>query len=109
MAIDEMSDRFELDDVLQLIEQQKAQLFVFKDTELLSAWVTTIENSPSNKWIRVMWAGGKDMDKWLHFIDAIAQWGKSLGCKKMVITGRPGWEKKLPDFKKTSVVLEKVI
>lgn len=108
-AIDKTSGNFELDDILALIEEKKAQLFIVKDDELLSAWVTTIENSPSHKWIRVMWAGGKDMDRWLHFRESIEQWAKSIGCEKMIVAGRPGWERKLNDYTRTSVILEKVL
>ena len=109
MAIDQASDKFEIDDVFKLIEEKKAQLFIFKDSELLSAWVTTIENSGSHKWLRVMWAGGKEMEKWKHYLNSIEQWAKSLGCDRSVIYGRKGWAKVLPDYKQTAVILEKVL
>lgn len=109
-AIDKTSGDFELEDILSLIEQKKAQLFFVKEgDEILSTWVTTIENSPSHKWVRVMWAGGKEREKWLHYLSAIEEWGKSIGCEKMVIAGRAGWEKVLPEYRKTSVILEKVL
>jgi hypothetical protein len=109
MAIDEMSERLELDDVLKLIEQQKAQLFVFKDSELLAALVTTIESSGSHKWLRVMWAGGKELDSWKHYLAALEQWAKSLGCDRSLIFGRRGWERKLKDYTRTAIILEKVL
>ena len=109
MAIDKTSDRFELDDVLKLLEEKKAQLFVFKDTEFLSAWVTTIENSGSHKWLRIMWAGGEELHKWFHYLDSVERWAKSLGCTRSVVIGRPGWEKKLEGYKKSAIILEKVI
>lgn len=108
-AIDKTSERFSVEDVLLLIESKKAQLFISRDDEILCAAVTTIENSPSRKWLRVMWAGGKDMEKWLHFLPSVEQWAKSIGCEKVVIIGRLGWEKKLKDYRKSSVILEKVI
>jgi hypothetical protein len=109
MAIDKGSDRFCLSDVLKLLEEKKAQLFVFRDEEILGACVTTIESSRACKWLRIMWAGGRDLDKWFHFLEPIEQWAKSIGCEKVVIIGRKGWEKKLNDYRKTSVILEKVI
>lgn len=111
MAIDESTDRFTTDDVLRLIEGRKAQLFIFKNKEILAAWVTTIEDSGSSKWLRVMWAGGMDLDEWLHYLTSIEQWAKSIGCSHSVVIGRPGWEKKIKDmgYRKTSVTLEKVI
>lgn len=111
MAIDESSERFTTDDILKLIEEKKAQLFIFRGFELVAAWVTTIEDSGSSKWIRVMWAGGHGLDDWLHYLTSVEQWGKSLGCTHSVIVGREGWKKKLKDkgYKQTSVILEKVI
>lgn len=108
-AIDKTSDRFSVDDVLLLIESKKAQLFIFRGEEILSAWVTSVENSPSQKWLRILWAGGKEMDKWFHFLYSIEQWAKSIGCEKVVVIGRVGWEKKLTDYRKTAVIFEKVI
>lgn len=108
-AIDKSSDRFLIDDVLSLIESNKCQLFIFRDDEILSAWVTSVESSPSHTWLRVMWVGGKDLDKWFHFLQPLEQWAKSIGCEKVVVIGRCGWEKKLKDYKKTAVILEKVI
>lgn len=107
LAINESSDRFELNDILEMIEQKKAQLFIFKDTELLSAWVTTIEFSDSHKWLRVMWAGGKEMDKWLHYLEIVEQWAKTLGCDRSIVYGRKGWERKLTGYKRTAIILEK--
>lgn len=109
MAIDESSDSVGLDEILKQLESKKAQLFVFKGEELLSAWVTTIEFSETCKWLRVMWAGGKDMDRWLHYLESIEQWAKSIGCSRSIVYGRKGWVKKLKDYKQTAVILEKVI
>jgi len=109
MALDESSDRFELADVLKLIEEKKAQLFIFKDAEILGAGVTTIESSGSHKWLRIMWIGGKDWELWAHYLDSVEQWAKSLGCERVVVYGRRGWEKRLKDYRRTAVILEKVI
>lgn len=109
MAIDEMSDRFEINDVLKLLEDRKAQLFVFMETKPLAACVTTIEGTQSHKWLRVMWGGGSELNKWKHLLAGIEQWAKSLGCERSVIYGRKGWVKALSDYKQTAVILEKVI
>jgi hypothetical protein len=111
MAIDQSSERYTTDDVLNLIEDKKAQLFIFRGFELVAAWVTTIEDSGSSKWIRFMWAGGHGIGDWLHYSQSVEQWAKSIGCTHSVVVGRPGWEKELKDkgYRKTSVILEKVI
>lgn len=42
-------------------------------------------------------------------IAEIEQWAKTIGCTLVHFTGRKGWERKLPDYKPTAIVMEKVI
>lgn len=106
-AIDKTSDSFRVEDVRALIEAQKAQLWLVADETPKAAWVTTVESSPSSKWVRVMWAGGEDAEKWLPLFEGVEQWAKNIGASKVVIYGRKGWIKKLPTYRQAAVVLEK--
>ena len=106
-AIDKTSDCFRVEDVRALIEAQRAQLWLVVDEIPKAAWVTTIENSPSQRWVRVMWAGGEESDAWLPLFQGVEQWAKSIGASKVVIIGRKGWIKKLPTYRQAAVVLEK--
>lgn len=106
-AIDKTSDSFSTDDILQLVEAQKAQLWLVVDGAVKAAWITTIENSPSKRWVRVMWCGGEDSDSWLPLFRGVENWAKSIGASKVVIYGRKGWIKKLPTYRQSAVVLEK--
>lgn len=106
-AIDKTSDFFRVDDVRALVEAQKAQLWLVVDKEPVAAWVTTVERSPSNTRVRVMWCGGEDSDEWLPLFEGVENWARSIGASKLTIFGRKGWIKKLPTYRQAAVVLEK--
>lgn len=42
--------------------------------------------------------GGEGMDEWLHLIGRLEDWARSVGCKSLIVDGRPGWEKALKSF-----------
>lgn len=55
-------------------------------------------------------AGGENLEKSLHAPEIIEIWAKRyFGCHKMIIHGRPGWEKMLKGYERTTVCLEKKI
>lgn len=105
-AIDRTSDTFNINDILGLLKEKKAQLFVVADERVEAAFITTVETSPSDKWVRVMWCGGNTLD-WLPDFGAVEQWAKDIGASRVVLYGRPGWKKKLPDYEQTAVILER--
>lgn len=105
-AIDKTSDSFSTDDIRELVRAAKAQLWVAVDGKITAAFITTIEASPSDKWVRVMWCGGEDSE-WLPQFEAVERWAKSIGASKVMIFGRKGWTKKLPTYRQSAVVLEK--
>jgi hypothetical protein len=37
----------------------------------------------------------------------IESWARTMGCYAIEIVGREGWQRVLPDYKRTAVVLEK--
>ena len=55
----------------------------------------------------IMCAGDKPQD-WLHLLEDLKEFVKSIGCTKLVAECRPGWEKILEPvgLKKTHVYLE---
>lgn len=98
--------KFSSDDILDLLKDKKAQLWVIvENKKIIAALVTTLENT----WVRVLWSGGENYDHWPHAIKVIEQWAKSKGFERSIVVGRPGWKKKLPDYRQTAIVLEKVL
>jgi hypothetical protein len=45
----------------------------------------------------------------LGYLDELERYATAQGCNGMRIYGRKGWARKLPDYKMTHVLLEKVI
>ena len=69
--------------------------------------LTEIIDYPKDKVLRVTMATGSDRTKWVDRIEVIEGWAKSLGCERIQVLGRPGWERVLKDYRKTHVMLEK--
>jgi hypothetical protein len=56
--------------------------------------------------LQVFLAFGGDMRNCLPALEgALEQLANKTGCMRCEVIGRPGWEKLLPNFKRTSVVL----
>lgn len=106
----ERNEKFEPEDIKQLLLDRKAQLWVVVDNkQFIAAIITSIEHSATKKWVRVMWAGGSEIDKWLYAMDVIENWARSIGCHRSMVIGRNGWLKKLNGYSKTAVILEKAL
>jgi hypothetical protein len=89
------------------LQAARKQLWGIHDGEKVSGIAVT-EVAPPVCWI---WAacgtaGPGHIERVLEQIEA---WAKSLGCERLKLRGRIGWERRLPQFKRTGVVLEKML
>lgn len=57
----------------------------------------------------IIFCKGEEMEKWLYLLDNLESYGREMGCKKSVVVGRDGWIRKLKDYKRTHVILEKFL
>lgn len=71
-----------------------------------SAAVTTIQEYPKGRVLR-LWLAGGELDELLHFLPIADEYAISHGCIAIECEGRPGWEKVLPGYTKKRVVLTK--
>ena len=65
--------------------------------------------NPSKKTLSVIAAGGERMHSWLGDVQrAMREIAAVQNCERVVVIGRPGWERALRNFgwKKTGVVME---
>lgn len=84
------------------------QLWVATDSDAMkAACVTEISQWPATRECTVVLCGGQDSSGWLHLLATIEAWAKAADCRRMMIDGRAGWIRKLPDYRKVSVVLSK--
>jgi hypothetical protein len=53
--------------------------------------------------------GGKNMDRWMHLLPELEAWAKAQGYLSIRTYARPGWARKLRDYKMSRVILDKVL
>lgn len=81
---------------IERCEQDLAQMWL--EDELWG--ITEVLETPNDgRVLHLIALAGKFTDAALEHIEA---WGKSVGCKRIRLTGRPGWERRLPGWTVTS-------
>lgn len=101
-----------LDNVMWLQREERAQMWIISTAADRVAGVlfTEVYTFVSGKRsLRVIVAGGKGIlgesrDAVLATLESFAL---DIGCQSLLVEGRKGWEKALPDFRFAAVVLEK--
>ena len=98
--------------VKEWLEKGVMQLWIAYDSKLNKVkcvCVTEIRQYPNYKVCDCKITTGTDYKSWVDFMDNVVNWARSLGCKKMEIFTRPGWERILKNkgFVKTHIQLEK--
>ena len=89
------------------IATKQRQLWVVKDGDVKLALLTRIADDEKQTCV-VTHAAGYDRYSWLNLFEWLQNWASSIGCHKISVVSRPGWERPLKQFglKKTHVVLE---
>ncbi len=72
-----------------------------------SVAVTTIAVNEWRKVCEIVACGGKEMCRWLHFIERLEDYARTEGCSAMRIFGRRGWTRILASYRVKRVILEK--
>lgn len=104
-AIKRSGGRYTLPTVYDALKRGDMQLWTVGD-----AYCTTeIANYPALKVLCITHLGGRGMERWIHEIAHIEDWGRSHGCERVEITGRPGWALALPGYAKAGYITEKVL
>lgn len=80
-----------LDDVAEMIARGEAQLW----PGAASAMVTLIEDDPLERRLLIWLAGGELGEIVERLRPAAEAWGRSNGCRRVLIIGRAGWERAL--------------
>lgn len=76
-------------------------------TEVLAAAITTINSSNGKKFCTIVACGGHHMEQWGFLVGKLEEFAKKEGCASIVIYGRKGWGKKLPEYGLRGVILER--
>ena len=87
-ALEYSGGTHEFEDVVQMVEDHRLQLWPAKDSVVL----TEIIDYPRLKNLHYFLAGG-DLDELSRMRPLIESWGKSIGCTRVSLAGRRGWAK----------------
>jgi hypothetical protein len=95
-----------LDDVAQGVAEGRMHFWPGES----SALVTEVHRFPRTSNLHIFLAGG-DLDELRAMDPSLASWGRFLGCSKLTLAGRPGWERALKHqgWAKEVVVLSRPI
>lgn len=83
------------------------QLWMVWSDHCEAAVVTEVVTSQAEKTCNIVACGGTAARRWIHLLEKIEAWAAEHGCKIVRVTGRAGWERMLPDYRRTAVVLDK--
>lgn len=102
------------EDVKRWLEKGTMQLWVAfdnQDKKIKCVTVTELRQYPKYKVCDCRITTGTDYKNWVDFMDNVVNWARAMGCKKMEIFTRPGWERilKRKGFEKTHIQLEKAL
>jgi hypothetical protein len=106
----ERDDTWSVDGVREEIKQARAQLWcVYKDV-IVGLWVTRIVETDSTK-LGLVWGCAGDLeplqDEAVAFFGITEDWFREMGCKYVDWTGRAGWTRIFPDYKRHAIVMRK--
>lgn len=96
--------------VREELKAARAQLWCFHLGEIRGVWVTRVESTDRCTW-GVVWGCAGDMgdhqEEAIALFGIIEDWLKSMGCEFIEWSGRSGWSRLFPDYRKHAVVLRK--
>ncbi len=67
------------------------------------------EYATGNRKLEIVLASGSGVKHWRHFEEELAAYGAKNGCSTIRMIGREGLQRMLPEWKRTSIVLEREI
>ncbi len=111
-ALEYSGGRFSEKSILDCILTGEMQLWVVMDgIDIISVFVTNIMNYRTGLRVcDIILLSGNNMVKWLpDCTDRISEWASQIGCTKIQMMGRPGWEKALKNWGKISVAMERSV
>lgn len=98
------------DEIRQEIKACRAQLWCFHKDDIKGIWVTRIEATDRVAW-GVVWGCAGDFsehkDDAVAFFGIIEDWFRDKGCEFVEWTGRDGWTRIFPEYRKHAVILRK--
>jgi hypothetical protein len=76
---------------------------------ITAAAVTELQQTEWRKACVVVACGGDDMRRWIGLLDSIEAYARAAGCEAVRMMGREGWQRMLPSYRRTGIVLERAL
>jgi hypothetical protein len=106
----EFDDTWTMDGVREELQAGRAQLWCMHDKGIVGIWVTRVVTTDSTT-MGLVWGCAGDFaahrDDSIAFFGIIEDWFRGQGCKFVDWSGREGWTKIFPDYKRHAVVMRK--
>jgi hypothetical protein len=74
---------------------------------VLAAAVTQVTQAKDHRLCTIVACGGHDWKKFGRLIAGLETYARAEGCRRMEIAGRPGWLRRLPDYRLAKIVIRK--
>jgi hypothetical protein len=101
-----------VEDLRGLLESGGMELWICQDTETLeviAALATEIHDYPRARVFSLAFCGGKDMERWAPWIDALEGIAAARGCTHVRIPGRKGWGRVFEGYREVHRIYEKAL
>lgn len=82
-------------------------LAVDENEDIIAAMLTQLFNMVSGKMCKMQECGGERMQEWKHLRKRVEDYARAEGCTRVMLEGRLGWARIMPDYEQVAVVLEK--
>lgn len=98
-------------DILEQLRYGTRLLWLATDerNKIIAAALTQLFPMRSGMVCKVLECGGDHMREWIGMRTQIEEYAKLEQCSRVLIEGRPGWARMLPDYATIGVTLEKRI
>jgi hypothetical protein len=90
-ALAEAGRTHALDDVKAMVLRDDARFWAGRSSALVAA----VEDDPGERRLLIWLAGGAREELEEELLPKAEDWGRACGCRRVLIIGRPGWERAL--------------
>jgi hypothetical protein len=74
---------------------------------VLAAAVTQVAQADDQRLCTIVACGGHDWIRWGGLIAGLEDYARAEHCARIEIAGRPGWLRRLPDYRLAKVIIRK--
>lgn len=104
-AIDKDEGGWEIEDVKISCDIGEYILWIVRNGK--AAVILEVSEYHNGKQCDIVMIGGDVMDEWIGELEEIEGWAKRVGCDRMILTGRLGWQKILTEYTTKTVTMVK--